>query len=247
MQGGGLDDAGAPGVRHHGYPLQLRQLGDTQALGDAPGAGHIRLDDIDPAVLQKLGEPPAGRVLLAAGNARLDGISQFAVAGEVVRPERLLYPVRAIFFKAAYLADGVVRIRPAEPDIDHQLDVIPGGFTSGTHERHIEIGIAPEGSPAQLDRREATLDQTGHDRGGLLRGLGHQGAGVGADGRPVGSTEQAMDRLFKGFPFDVPQRDVDTADGMNRWPLPPVVDRAAVELVPQPVDLQRVLPEQQVP
>src|SRR3712207_7926636 len=36
------------------------------------------------------------------------------------------------------------------------------------------------------------------------------------------------------------------SDGVDRRPTPPVVDRSAVELVPQPVDLQRVLAEQEV-
>src|SRR5918994_5634026 len=62
----------------------------------------------------------------------------------------------------------------------------------------------------------------------------------------MGTTQQAMDRLPEGFALDVPERDVDTTDGMDGRSLPPVVNRAAVELVPETVDLQRILPDQEM-
>src|ERR671911_697304 len=117
-----LDNAGAPGVGHHRYAVQLRELSDTQALRDAAGPGDIRLDDVDLAPLQQLRETPARGVLLTTGDARLHGVGELAVAGDVVRPERLLNPIRSVLFEPAHLPDGVIRVRPAESDIEHQLD-----------------------------------------------------------------------------------------------------------------------------
>ena len=53
-----------------------------------------------------------------------------------------------------------------------------------------------------------------------------------------------MDRLAHGLAEDVPERDVDAADGMHHRAPPAVDGGRLVHLVPEPSDLQRVLPDQ---
>ena len=55
-----------------------------------------------------------------------------------------------------------------------------------------------------------------------------------------------MDRLTQRLPLDVPEGDIDAADGVDGGSLPAIVDRAAVELVPEAVDLQGVLADQEM-
>src|SRR5215469_3932997 len=51
MEGRGLDDAGAPGVEYAAPTVAPRVVGDAQAFRDAPCPGHIRLYDLDMALL----------------------------------------------------------------------------------------------------------------------------------------------------------------------------------------------------
>ena len=199
------------------------------------------------AALHQLRETPARGVLLATGDARLDGVGELAVARDVVRPERFFHPVRSILLEAPHLPDGVVGVRPAEPDIEHQVDLIAGGLAGGAHEGHIEIGIATEGSPAEFDRREAALDQLGHDAARSRPGCPASGCwhrrGSPCDGdRPAGdgSADPSALPLMSQRAMSMP---------LMAWmagPCAAVVDRAAVELVPETVDLQRILADQEM-
>ena len=56
------------------------ELRDAEHLGDAAGAGDVRLDDVDAAALHQLAETPARRVLLARGDPDLDSVREFGVA-----------------------------------------------------------------------------------------------------------------------------------------------------------------------
>ena len=46
--------------------------------------------------------------------------------------------------------------------------------------------------------------------------------------------------------LDVPECDVEAADRVDRDPAPPEVDEAAVHLLPEPLDVERVLADQDV-
>ena len=247
VERGGLDDAGAPGVRHHRHAPQIGELGDAHAFGDTAGAGDVGLDHVDPSGVHEMSKAPAGDVLFAAGDASLDRIGELAIAGGVVRPEGFFHPVGTYLLETPHLADGVVGVRPAETDIEHQVDVVACRLAGGANEVDVEVGVATERTPAELDGGETALDQLADDLRCLVRGVWHQGAGVGADGGAMGTAEEAVDRLPEGLALDVPEGDVDAADGVHGRSLAAVVDRAAVELVPETVDLQRILAQQEVP
>ena len=85
-------------------------------------------------------------------------------------------------------------------------------------------------------------DRLGH----LLGRVGHQHRGVGAHPVAVRRAEQLEDRLAERLALDVPEGDVEAADRVDRDPAPAEVDEAAVHLVPQPLDVQRVLADQHV-
>jgi len=59
--------------------------------------------------------------------------------------------------------------------------------------------------------------------------------------------EQLADRLPERLPLDVPERDVDPADRVDRRAAPSVEDRPAVHRLPEPLDVEGIAPEQQLP
>ena len=58
--------------------------------------------------------------------------------------------------------------------------------------------------------------------------------------------EQLADRLAGALPLDVPERDVEAADRVDRDAAAADVVDAAVHLVPEPLDVVRVLAEQEL-
>ena len=69
-------------------------------------------------------------------------------------------------------------------------------------------------------------------------------AGIGLDPVAAGP-EQLIDRHFRDLAGDVPQRDVDAADRVHDDAAPPVLPGAHEHLLPQPLDHQRVLADEQ--
>src|SRR5204863_8680186 len=57
--------------------------------------------------------------------------------------------------------------------------------------------------------------------------------------------EQHAYTLSIEFAHDVPERDVDGGDGLNRRPTASIVNAAAVHLVPEPFGLKWVFPDHQ--
>ena len=57
--------------------------------------------------------------------------------------------------------------------------------------------------------------------------------------------EQLADRLAERLPLDVPERDVDAADRVDRDSAAADEDDAAIHLVPEPLDVERILTDQQ--
>src|SRR5207253_11410675 len=85
----------------------------------------------------------------------------------------------------------------------------------------VAVAAASEGPPAHLDHLEAA----GHHRLQMLAelaGLVEQDRAVGLDAAAIVAPHQPRDRLVADLPHEVPQRDVDAADGM--------LDRASASL-----------------
>src|SRR5207249_391197 len=70
---------------------------------------------------------------------------------------------------------------------------------------------------------------------------------VRADSGPLYRAKQRRNRLAERFALDVPQRDVDAAERVQRHAAPTEVDAGAIHRVPQPLDLQRVPSDQNMP
>ncbi len=110
----------------------------------------------------------------------------------------------------------------AAAGIDHQLDVGTDGFARGLDEQLIRLAVAAsEWPPAHLNRFETTAHGLLEFFPQLGRFIKEQRA-VRFDSIPVVSSEQASHRLVADLAHQVPEGDVDAADG--------VLNRAAATL-----------------
>ena len=247
MQRGRLDDPTLPGVRHERDAVLLRERRDPDHLGDPAAPGDVGLDQVDVPALDQLPEAPAGRVLLAGRDREIDRVCELGVGLVLVRLERLLEPVDAELLELARDADRRRRVRDvAEPGVDHDLDAVAAGLAGGGGEADVVVGIASQRAPAELDRRVAQLAQRRHGLCDLLGRVRHQPRRVRSNPLVLDGAEQLAHRLAERLPLDVPERDVDAADRVDRDPAAADEDHAAVHLVPEPLDVERVLADQQL-
>ena len=78
---------------------------------------------------------------------------------------------------------------------------------------------------------------------GGVAGLGVQ-VGVGAQGLVDPTAEQAVDGLADGLAHDVPARHLETARGRHQRDVRALGEAAAVGPTPEPLDLERVVPDE---
>ena len=150
-----LDDPALPRVRHGLDAVLARELADPQQLGDPAAARHVGLDEVDVAALDQLAEAPHRRVLLAGGDADVDGVGELGVRLVLVGLERLLEPEDAELLELARDADRRLRVGDvAVPGVDQDV-AVAGGLLRSRGEAHVVLRILAERPPAELDRGEA--------------------------------------------------------------------------------------------
>ena len=130
---------------------------------------------------------PARGVLLTTGDARLDGVGELGVAGDVVRPERLFHPVRSNTPRSGAPAGwrdprSASRVRYRTSGRPHRRQ--PGGRPAATRATS-RSASQPKGPQPSLMAVKPVRHESGDGAFGLCRGVRHQGAGVGADRRAM--------------------------------------------------------------
>ena len=131
------------------------------------------------------------------------------------RPERPLVAVRP---------EGV-----APAGIDHQRDVGPDRLARARDDLFVLLVAHPtEGTPAELERPEPLLQELLELVGQRLR-LAHEDRGVGTDALEIPAAEEPADRLTRRLAEQVPERDVDGADGVGHRAAATEPERVLVE------------------
>jgi len=80
----------------------------------------------------------------------------------------------------------------------------------------------------------------------LARILRHERAGVRGNLSAVGTAQQPVDWLASGLAAQIPQREIDRADGMDDSTSPTVDGGVPVHLVPDSLVIERVLTQHKV-
>src|SRR5439155_18997124 len=126
---------------------------------------------------------------------------------------------------------------PYQARVDQQIGAVAQSLASFADQRDIGLLILPHGIPAELDGRESLAAIAARQFARLLRRRAEQRAGVTADLLVEAAAQQLPDRQSERFAFDVPQRHVDAADGVQACAAASAIDVCAVPLVPAPLSL----------
>ena len=104
----------------------------------------------------------------------------------------------------------------------------------------IAEAVAPEWSPADLESAEALRANAAQLFGQRAR-FAHQQRRVGPHAIAIASAEQPSDGLPGGFAENVPQGDIDAADGVRDGSAAAHPEGVGVQLLADPLRLQRIL------
>ena len=210
---------------------------DAQQLGQTSHPHDVRLQDVDGTALDQAAEPVAGVLVLAArpgdGGA---GALDLDVPFHVVGVQHLFPPVDVELPAALGQTD---RVRHAERHvaIDHQREVRTHPLAVGGEERPIVA------KPALAVVRPVRQGNLPTEKTHRLRRIRCRSRAVEVDRLARRPADQLADRLLACLADRVPQREVDDADRRDRQALAPVEHRGAVHLVPHPVGVAHVLPD----
>ena len=173
---------------------------------------------------------------------------ELGVAVQLVRHHRLLQPAQVEGLEPREHALGVVQ-RPAHVGVGHDVDPVAHRFADGAHQVQVPLDArGPVHGPpaeAQLHGLVAFLLVALRLRGQLLERHAVQAARIDRDARLGAAAQQAVDGLPGRLAEQVPERDVERADGDHADPLATEGHRLAVHELPEELQVPRVGPQQE--
>ena len=235
-----------PGVGNDKAVGAFGHMDDFAADGEAPAAGEVRLKNIDTAAFDKLLEAPIGGFLLAAGDGDADGARDLMIAVVVLGVEEFFDEVGVIRRNGIDEANRFFRGAFDEPaGIDEEVAIGPEGGAGGFDEGDVAAFVLAEAAPAELDGGEALGGVRGDGFGHRRRRGPEKRAGIGGDAAAPFASKEDVDGLAVGLAADIPQRDIEGGDGLERDPASAVIDAAAVHPIPEAFDFQGVFSDEE--
>src|SRR5581483_3415246 len=246
-------------VWHDRHVVGLGHRRDLLQLADPAGPGHVRHHVVGQAPLEDRQEFPAGVQPLADADPHRHLVAHLRERVKALRRYRLFEPADAVRRQPVREPDGrrhvVHRVR-----VDQELDPRPDRLADAGDQLDavlLGVGWARAVEVGDVPLRERGQERVGLDRPGAAAHLRHRALDrlgdraplrevhVERDGRADGSAEQVVDRSAERLAADVPQRDVDRADGGCRRAARADVGEGAEQPVPERFDVHWVLPDQQ--
>ena len=163
-----------------------------------------------------------------------------------IRPQRLLEPADVIVPEHLRRAHRPLQpVRPVgitRPGINEQLVRWPRRLPRRPHDRlvHRRTVPPPKRPPADLERPEPLGPILRHHLAHQSR-LFHQQRAIRQRPPGISAAKQPPHRHPGRLAEDVPQRDVNATDAMGKTPAPPHPERILVQLLRNPLRLQRAL------
>lgn len=241
MNRGGLRDGTTPDVRVDHDALCLRECCDVLRCREAATGGKIGLGDIDSALRQELLKAIRCVFVFASGNWRAELATQFAVAVHVLGYYRLFVPTNRQGVQAAAELQGIAEAVGVVA-VDHELCLIVAkGLTYGLHELDIVSDTEAEfdlhGSEACFAMLQGFIDKA---RTLSLTLKAVEAGGIGLNGLSVRASQQLMNGALVVVASDIPEGNIDRADGGDQCALASVVARVVIHAVPERTAQQRV-------
>ncbi len=217
-----------------------------QHLGVAADHGDVRLRDVAAAAVEDVEElEPGGQPHVAAAD-RHALAGEGRVARDVVQRQRRLEPRHAAFAEQRQQRNALLGALPRRRRVDHQVDAGAHVIARRADQPGCRLQVV---GPVRIGD---DLDGAQPHRQGAIeidprlvrRSPQRVDRAVGLDAVAPLAAQQLDHRLALGLALDVPQRDVDAADGVDRRAAPAEVVGRVVHAVPQPFDVAGVLAEQ---
>src|ERR1017187_3416825 len=212
-------------------------------LGDAADAIGVELDVVHRFGFQQVAEAVAGELVLAAGDGNAAEGLECDIAADVVGDHRFFEPAKVEGFEQRQHAARVVEV-PAHVRVGHEVDARADGFAHGAHQLHIfhHAGRAIDRAPAEAELHRFIALALVHFGFGaqVVERLAVEAAGVHGD-LPLGAAaEQLEDGLFGGLAHEVPEGDIDRADGRHADALAAERHGLAVHVLPEEFGIEGV-------
>ena len=208
-------------VGGHGDVFGLGHDGDLLEFGDAAGVGDVGLQDIHGVVVDDVGEGEFGVEAFAGGDGDGDFAADFEEFAYAFLGYGLFVEEGVVFLEAVAEFDGVHDVELGV-GFDEDVDLVADGFAdlgdSGFGDCRFSLGdlvvvglrewIELHGGVAHVDD-DFCLFGVLFGRAGVCV----PAVGVDADSVSLRSAEELVYGAIKDLAFEVPEGDVDAADG----------------------------------
>ena len=240
-------NGGADVVWSHRDVFCLGHDGDLFELGYASGIGDIGLQNVDCMGVDDVGEWKLGVKAFASGDRNADFASDFEEFADAFFGDGFFVEERTVLFEPVAEFDGVHHVKFGV-GFDKNVDFFPDGRADGR-----DAGFGGRGSSFR-DFVVVSLREGVELHGGVTHvdddfslfsvlfgsaRIGVPAVGIDADFLSLGSSKQLVNRAVEDFAFEVPQRDVDPADGGHREP-PAFAGGVVVHIGPDRFGVERV-------
>ncbi len=214
-------DGGADVVGGHGDVFGLGHDGDLLEFGDASGVGDVGLEDVNGVVVYDVGEGEFGVEALAGGDGDGDFAADFEEFADALFGYGLFIEEGVVFLEAVAELDGVHDVELGV-GLDEDVDLGADGFAdlgdSGFGDGGFALGylvVVGLCEGVELHGGVAHVDDDFRLFGVLFggAGVGVPSVGVDADFFSLGAAQQLVDGAVEDLAFEVPEGDVDAADG----------------------------------
>ena len=246
---GGDGDVGLVAMGDDALAARPGKLGDAHELGQTAGHRHVGLGDIDLADVEHRRVFETRRQPEIAGADRDAEALETGMTGEVVDRKGRFDPREAMVPEERHQGKAFLGRRPGGRRIDHQPDVRAHMLARGV-DQSFGPGqiVAPERIGHDLDRLQPEL-QAAIDRPADLIGRFSQRIDRAIREHPVAPPrpEQIGRRLAGNLAANVPQGDVDGAQGVDDHAAAAVIAGEVVHPVPESLDVGSILADQSAP
>lgn len=176
-------------------------------------------------------------LFLASGDADTGSRAEFPVAAVVSWRERLFEPERAEFRESLGSLDGRFRV-PDQSRVNHQIGSVAQAFPRFANQRDVRGGVDSHGSPTKLHASEAAIGKSACEFTSFLGSAAKETTRITADARAEAPTQEFPNRQAQRLSFDVPERHVNAAHGVQPYPEPAGIDVLLVHFVPDMLGLK---------
>ena len=233
-------DRVAPGVGGYAQSVLIGHFGNAPRLADPAAPGGVGLNDVHRAGTDEFAKALYAELVLAPGDGHADRPTQRGVRVDILRRKRLFVPEHPLLCEESTHPSGEFEV-VAHRGVHHKVVGGSDGGPYGTHCGGVVL-LAPR--QPHLHSTEPVLDVTGRLLGQLIDVVPQQSTGIGRACCPL-AAQEGPHWFALGLSPEVPERGVYAPERGHRDALATVPSRDPVHLLPQRLDLGRVLSSEQ--